>query len=174
MTPEPGDVAGGPGWVIGGDLRPRITDAAVFRAGLEGDALADVIEALWNGEPERALRLLGDPTTIRMRALHADCLAATGDTAAALTVYDALVDEVAGTSREAVIRQHRGKVLLAAGRTHAAVADFARALALRRDADPTLRASSEHALAAARRRIDATTEDHDEPRGHPDEREARA
>lgn len=148
------EIQGGPGWVIGPDLRPRITDAADFRRGMSGDVLVDVIEALWSGEPERALRLLGTPTTMRSRALRADCLAALGDTAAARDEYDQLMREAEGTPREAVICQHRGKVLLAAGESEAAAADFTRALELRRDAAPSLRASTEQALRVARQRVD--------------------
>ncbi|MCM3503388.1 hypothetical protein M3667_16065 [Microbacterium sp. P26] len=151
---EADEVEGGPGWVIGADLRPRITDAEAFRRGMTGDPLADVVEALWSGDPGRALRLLGPMTTLRARALRADCRSALGEIAAARAEYDELVRETEGTSREAVMRQHRGKVLLAAGETEAAIDDFARALDLRRDGDPALRASSEQALRAARRRLD--------------------
>lgn len=147
------EVVGGPGWVIGADLRPRITDAEAFRHGMSGDPLADVVEALWSGDPERALRMLGPLTTLRARALRADCHSALGESSAASKEYDELVRETEGTSREAVMRQHRGKVLLAAGETTSAIDDFARALELRRDGDPALRASSEQALRVAQLRL---------------------
>ncbi|MBM3714568.1 MAG: hypothetical protein FJW64_02335 [Actinobacteria bacterium] len=154
MTDAPDeDIEGGPGWIIGGDLRPRITDVAAFRAGMAEDPLASVIEALWTGDWRYALDVLRSlESSLRVRALTADCLAASGDTASALQIYDALVTETTGTPREATMRQHRGKVLLAAGRTDAAIADFAAALALRADADAKLRASSAHALRVARRK----------------------
>ncbi|MDR6691259.1 tetratricopeptide (TPR) repeat protein [Microbacterium sp. 1154] len=151
MTDE---VVGGPGWVIGADLRPRITDAEAFRAGMSDDPLVEVVAALWSGEPLRVLELLGAATTPRMRALRADARAALGDTTTARAEYDALVEESLGTGREAVMRQHRGKVLLAAGEIEAAIADFSRALDLRRDGDAALLASSEQALRVARRRLE--------------------
>ena len=159
------EVAGGPGWVIGADLRPRITDAEAFRRGMSGDPLSDVVEALWTGDPERALRLLGAAATPRSRALRADCLSAMGDVATARIEYDRLVREAEGAPREAVMRQHRGKVLLAAGEIEAAIDDFARALDLRRADDPALRASSEQALRVARQRLeDARRDPRDEKR----------
>ena len=154
----PDEVDGGPGWVIGADLRPRITDAEAFRTGMSDDPLVEVIAALWGGQPRHALDLLGIPSTPRTRALRADALTALGEMEAARAEYDALVKQALGTAREAVMRQHRGKVLLAAGDTEAAIADFSRALDLRKDADPMLRASSEQALRIARQRLEGGIE----------------
>ncbi len=154
------EITGGPGWVIGADLRPRITDAAAFRRGLRADPLVDVVEALWSGDPERALRMLEPATTPRRRALRADCRCALGDIAIARDDYDALVREAEDTALEAVMRQHRGKVLMAAGEIEAAMDDFARALDLRRESEsaPDLVASSAHALRIAKRRLDERRE----------------
>ncbi|MCS0644742.1 hypothetical protein [Curtobacterium flaccumfaciens] len=66
--------------------------------------------------------------------------------------YDLLVAECIGTTREAVMRQHRGKALLAAGSVDRAVEDFTLVVALRQASDPVLLASAEQALAVARSR----------------------
>jgi hypothetical protein len=149
------DVEGGPGWRIRAkDLRPVITDLGAFRAGLAEDPLREVIELLWTGRPRPALRLLEreDPSQ-RVRALTADCLRDLGDVVAAVRAYDLLVAECAGSPREAVMRQHRGKALLVAGDVARAVEDFTAAVALRRGADPTLLASAQQALAVAEERV---------------------
>ncbi|WNY33067.1 hypothetical protein Q9Q99_12600 [Curtobacterium flaccumfaciens] len=52
-----------------------------------------------------------------------------------------------------MMRQHRGKALLANGEAERAVEDFERAVELRRTADPVLRASAEQGLAVARARM---------------------
>ena len=63
--------------------------------------------------------------------------------------YDLLVAECIGTTREATMRQHRGKALLAAGSVDRAVEDFTLAVALRQASDPVLLASAEQALVVA-------------------------
>lgn len=145
-------VEGGPGWRIRSiDLRPEITDLEAFRSGLRGDPLLDAIEALWGGDPTGALSLLVDqPDSFRVRALRADCRRDLGDHDVAVAEYDLLVEAVAGSPREAVIRQHRGKALLAAGRSGEAVEDFERVVDLRDGGDPALLASAVQALEAAR------------------------
>jgi len=149
------DVAGGPGWIIrGADLRPAITDLDTFRAGIAEDPLTKPIELLWTGDTDAALRALGLlEQTPRVRALAADCRRDRGETAVAVQEYDLLVAECLGTAREAVMRQHRGKALLANGEAERAVEDFERAVELRRTADPVLRASAEQGLAVARARM---------------------
>ncbi|UXN22749.1 hypothetical protein N8D77_04150 [Curtobacterium flaccumfaciens] len=73
--------------------------------------------------------------------------------------YNLLVAECIGTTREATMRQHRGKALLAAGNVDRAVEDFTLAVALRQASDPVLLASAEQALAVARSRArDCTAE----------------
>lgn len=160
------DVPGGPGWIIRAtDLRPVITDLAAFRTGLRDDSLAEPIELLWTGHAEAALRHLEVlEQTPRVRALQADCRRDLGDTDTAVSEYDALVSECAGTAREATMRQHRGKALLAAGRVDLAVEDFRAAVALRRSADETHQASALQALAVARARQQDHTTGSDKPR----------
>ena len=150
------DVAGGPGWIIrAADLRPVVTDLEAFRAGLAEDPLAEPIELLWTGNAGAALQVLDVlRQTPRVRALAADCHRDLGDTAHAVSEYDVLVAECVGTAREAVMRQHRGKALLANGETERAVEDFQRAVELRGTADPVLLASAEQGLAVARARVD--------------------
>ncbi|WP_258373791.1 hypothetical protein [Curtobacterium sp. MCLR17_055] len=155
------DVEGGPGWRIrSADLRPVITDLAAFRAGLADDPLREEIELLWTGKAGDALRRLERVTsTQRVRALRADCHRDLGHTRAAVREYDLLVAECIGTTREATMRQHRGKALLAAGNVDRAVEDFTFAVALRQASDPVLLASAEQALAVARSRVgDGTAE----------------
>ncbi|OII12228.1 hypothetical protein BIU97_04370 [Curtobacterium sp. MCBA15_009] len=144
-------VVGGPGWVIrADDLRPEITDLRAFRLGLTGDPLAEPLELLWSGGAAAAIDLLdGHEPSRRVRALRADCLRDLGETDAAVAEYDALVSECVGTGHEAVMRQHRGKALLAAGRADRAVDDFRRVVELRLDGDPDLLASARLALAVA-------------------------
>lgn len=150
-----GDIEAGPGWVIDGEtLLPRIVDLAAFRRGLAGDPLREVLEALWSGRPEDAADLLrGQRPTLRVRALQADCHRDSGRVALAIADYVRLVAEAAGTPQEAVIRQHYGKSLYAAGRFADAAEQFALALELREraGADGARVASSRHALAVARR-----------------------
>ena len=145
------DVQGGPGWVIRGeDLRPSITDQAMFRRSHAEDELVDVLELLWSGRPAEALQHLSSfPETVRVRALTADCHRDLGRHDRALDSYDALVAETMGTPREAMMRQHRGKTLLAAGHPERAVEDFRRAAQLRAGGDPALLASTQQALEVA-------------------------
>lgn len=146
-------IEGGPGWVIGDDLRPLITDIDAFHEGFAGDSFVEPIELLWSGKPAEALAVLDAMgiETPRARALRADCLRDLGEHSRALTQYDALVAECAGTALEATMLQHRGKVRLVAGDIHGAVSDFQKAVALRENGDPALLASSRQALEAARR-----------------------
>ncbi|WP_420367088.1 hypothetical protein [Curtobacterium sp. L1-20] len=147
------DVVGGAGWIIRGkDLRPEITDVGAFRQEVQDDPLGAVLELLWTGRPDAALQQLRRaPQSARVRALTADCHRDLGDAARAVRIYDDLVDECLGTALEAVMRQHRGKVLLAAGEPHRAIADFAAAVRLRQQAAPELLASAKqgHAYAQA-------------------------
>ncbi|WP_109472603.1 tetratricopeptide repeat protein [Ornithinimicrobium cavernae] len=132
----PADIEGGPGWVIDGvSLLPRITDLAAFREGMAADPLAEAVEALWSGDPDRARALLAaEEPTVRVRALLADCARDLGRVDEALTEYAALLAECTGTPWEPVLRQHHGKTLLAAGRPEVALAEFESAYAMRVEA----------------------------------------
>lgn len=127
---------GGDGWEIDPrTLRPRITDLGVFRAALAEDALREPIEAMWSGRPMEAVALLdAREQTPRVRALRADALRDLHRHDEALGIYRELVVDAEGTPREAVMRQHYGKALFAAGIFEDAAAEFARALELRRAA----------------------------------------
>lgn len=99
--------------------------------------------------------LLDQPDSFRVRALRADCHRDLGDHEVAVAEYDLHVETVAGSPREPVIRQHRGKALLAAGRAEEAVEDFERVVVLREGGDPTLLASAVQALEVARAAAEA-------------------
>lgn len=158
QSEPPADVEGGPGWVIdGATLLPRITDLAAFREGMASDPLADVVEALWSGDPARASELLHtSEQTVRVRALRADCARDLGDVDSALASYAELLAECSGSPWEPVLRQHHGKALFTAGRFGEALAEFEAALAMRRasGAPADLLASSEQARDRARQLVD--------------------
>lgn len=133
-----GDVRleGGPGWYVDRDtLLPKVEDERLFRAAHEGDPAVDILVALWTGHPELAeaqIRLrLGGPDPLRWRALLADAWRDQGRVVEAIDSYEALVREVAGTPREAVMQQHLGKALFVSGRYLEAGRAFERALELR-------------------------------------------
>lgn len=142
------DVAAGPGWILSGkDLRPRITDVGLFREGMKDDPLALAIEALWLGDPARALRMLSrEEQTLRVRALSADCLRDLGRADEALAEYNKLVKLAQGTRSEAFMVQHRGKVHLVLGNRNEAIEDFQRSVNLRTGGDEALLASALQAL----------------------------
>ncbi len=135
-TAPPPDLEGGPGWVIDGTtLLPRITDLAAFREGMATDPLADAVETLWSGDPSHARELLHTaPSTVRVRALRADCDRDLGDVDRALREYADLLAECTDSPWEPVLRQHHGKALLAAGRVEEALVEFERAHDLRVEA----------------------------------------
>jgi tetratricopeptide (TPR) repeat protein len=149
---------GGPGWMVDPvTLRPVIIDELAFRSGLANDPGLEVLVALWTGEPDKALEALeplldAAPDHWRWRALCADARRDLGDHQAAIADYRRLVNEHAGTSREAVLVQHLGKAHFAAGDYASATTWFERALALRTaaGADRALIESSRTALQRAR------------------------
>lgn len=145
------DVAGGPGWVLSGDdLDPVITDAASFRAGLAQDPLAGAIESLWTGRVEEARAMLrAADSSVRSRALLADCDRRSGDPVAAARSLRILVAEHEDDAWSPVLRQHLGKALLAAGNVDGARRQLRLALEARTrvGADPHVIASSRQALA---------------------------
>ena len=155
----PGDVPGGPGWVIDGQtLLPRITEPAVFREGLAHDPLVDAVEALWSGDPQRARTVLQrECRTVRVRAMLADCDRDLGRVERAIDEYEDLLAECADTPWEPVLRQHYGKTLLAAGRAEDALEEFEAAYEMRVEAGaaPDLIASSEQARARAEQLVSA-------------------
>lgn len=142
------DVAGGPGWTLrGSDLQPVITDLQEFRNEHSQDPLRHAVEFLWTGQPDRALHALDqEPAAIRVRALRAECRRYLGHYADAIASLHQLVTETIGTRHEAFMRQHLGKSLLAAGRREDAIEQFQIAVELRREAEPSLLASSQQAL----------------------------
>lgn len=155
----PADVEGGPGWVIdGASLLPRITDLAAFREGMATDPLAAAIETLWSGDPSRADELLHTAeSSVRVRALRADCARDLGEVDQALREYADLLAECTGSPWEPVLRQHHGKTLLAAGRVEDALAEFVTAHRMRvaAGAPADLIASSAQARDRARQLVAA-------------------
>ena len=149
------------GWRIDpSTLRPVITDEHEFRAQHSSDPALEVLVALWSGEPHAAMVALStlletDADHWRWRALRADIRRDLGEHDHAIAEYEELLDDHAGTDREAVLIQHLGKAHFAAGHYDAAASCFERALRLRSasaGADPCLVASSRIALDEARRR----------------------
>jgi predicted Zn-dependent protease len=113
-----------------------------------------VLESLLAGRLDEALRRadrLGGSSPdspFRLRAMAADVRSARGEHEAAIRAYRELLAATVGGPREAVVRQHLGKALFAAGQLIAAQEEFE--LALRRrsaaGASADLVASSRMAL----------------------------
>ena len=156
-----GDITGGEGWKIrGSDLRPEITDISAFREGLKHDPLAGALELLWTGHPDEAREALENfakrqGPTVRVRALRADCLRDLGRPHEAVAIYDDLLHESLGTTRESFIRQHRGKALIAAERLNDAKAELNRVVEMRTGGDPALLMSAVQALDFVHRAMDS-------------------
>lgn len=158
MTVPP-DLDLGDGYVICGDtLRGTVVDATRFRSAHADDPACDLLVAAGEGRLHDALteadRLLAaDPSSVRLRALRADVLRDRGRLVEAERTYRALDRETAAEpGRNATIRQHLGKVLLAAGRDAEALAVFEQVLADRQadGADDGMLASTRQAIARAR------------------------
>jgi len=118
-------------------------------AALEGIVL------LWSGRPVEAEAVFvesGTCETLHGRALHADAWRDQGRLDEAITAYEELVAETAGTARDAVMTQHWGKALFVAGRYLEAARAFDRAHMLRVEAgaEASLIASSRSAAERAR------------------------
>src|SRR5687768_17219632 len=122
--------AGEPGWRIDPDtLLPRITDERALRCALGDDPCAEVLVLLWGGDPTGArlhveALLADDADNPRLLALQADCWRDCGELEMACRQLDALAAAYAGTEREAVLLQHLGKALFAAGRHDEAAGCF--------------------------------------------------
>ncbi|WP_223402032.1 GNAT family N-acetyltransferase [Occultella gossypii] len=151
--PTPAGESGGPGWSFDPrTLLPRIDDLPAFRAAHRDDEALQVLEDLWSGRPDRALphaeMLLATNDTPRHRALVADVLRDLGRHDEAVARYQELVAQAGVGPRQAVMVQHLGKALFAAGRIGDAAGAFRRALELRQaaGADAELIASSQYAL----------------------------
>lgn len=156
MEQDPGaGIEGGPGWYIDArTLKPLIHDLDEFTSAHRDDPALEALTLLWTGRPhdaEAAIRqIMSGPGSPRLRALLADAWRDQGRSDDAVEAYQQLVRETAGTTSEAVMRQHLGKAQFAAGRFGDARLSFERALELRvaAGADPALVQSSR--LAAER------------------------
>jgi tetratricopeptide (TPR) repeat protein len=153
-------IPGGPGWHIDRDtLLPAIHDLDAFRAAHREDPAHEALVALWTGDPAAAeaklLGLLEGHDSPRLRGLLADAWRDQGRTEAAVAAYESLVAQSAGTAREAVMCQHLGKALFAAGRHPEALAALQRALRLREEAgaDESLVESSRAAVERVREEL---------------------
>lgn len=134
-------------------LRPVIDDVEAFDREFAQDDARDIIRALWSGNPVTALercedRLAKEPSSVRLRAISADCRRDLGETDRAIAEYRVLLEECRGTSWEAVLHQHLGKALFAAGHYDLALNAFAQAYEMRvfTGADPSLIDSSMAAM----------------------------
>ena len=132
---EPLDIGGGVA-IDPVSLRTVVVDEAAFASGIGSSTnpADQVLAALVTGRLEDAEQLVAASWTadppFRLRALAADLRSARSDHAGAIDGYRALLAETVGGPREAVVRQHLGKALFAAGRLTAAQEQFE--LALRR------------------------------------------
>ncbi|WP_102157416.1 tetratricopeptide repeat protein [Zhihengliuella halotolerans] len=136
-------------------LLPVIDDLEAFRREFKDDPVADVLIHLWSGRPRQAEDLLGamapPASSFRLRALLADAWRDQGHYDDAIAAYRDLVAATAGTPREAVMRQHLGKVYFVCGEYSRALECFEEALELRvrEKADADLMASSQLAVGRA-------------------------
>lgn len=122
-------------------LKGVIHDEAAFArwAGECADPVLAVIGPLFRGDLDAAQTALdrisvnAEPNVqFRLRALGADILRDRRQFDEAVSRYEQMLADYAGTSREGVLRQHLGKVHFAAGNYEAARDNFAAALQLRR------------------------------------------
>ncbi len=142
------------GWHIDSmTLRPVIDDPETFEREFAHDDARDAIRALWSGDPvtarERCEAMLKKrPSSVRLRALLADCRRDLGETDQAIADYRVLLEECRGTAWEAVLHQHLGTALFVAGHFDLALTAFAQAYELRVFAggDPSLIDSSMAAI----------------------------
>ena len=142
-------------------LRTVVGDPEVFAASVESstDPADTVLESLMAGRLDEALRRadrLGGSSAdspFRLRALAADVRSARGDHDAAIGAYRDLLAGTTGGPREAVVRQHLGKALFAAGQLTAAAEQFE--LALRRR---TAAGASAELVASSRLALDRVRE----------------
>lgn len=150
-------------------LKGVIHDEAAFArwAGEGADPVLDVIGPLFRGDLDTSQTALdrlsidaGPNVQFRLHALGADILRDRGQFAEAVTRYELILADHAGTGREAVLRQHLGKVHFAAGNLQAARDAFAAALEHHRaqGADSDLIESSLIALRRADEEISRATQ----------------
>ena len=117
-------------------LRPVIDDLEAFEREFAHDYAREVIRALWSGDPatarERCEVMLAErPSSVRLRAILADCRRDLGETDRAIADYRVLLEECRGTAWESVLHQHLGKALFTAGHYDLALTAFAQAYELR-------------------------------------------
>lgn len=147
----------GKGWGIEDQtLEPVITNLEAFRSEMADNIYTEPLEMLWRGRAQEALdTLLGQPETKRSRALIADCYRALGQYGIAAAIYRELMSAEEFSSRQAVYRQHLGKVYFAEGDYVAALKEFEASLAIRRSlgVGGNQLASSEQATQRARELI---------------------
>jgi predicted Zn-dependent protease len=113
-----------------------VRDPELFAASVHAsvDPADGVLDALVSGRLDEALRRadrLGASSSdspFRLQALGADVRSARGDHVGAIAAYRVLLAETVGGPREAVVRQHLGKALFAAGQLAAAQDEFRAAL----------------------------------------------
>jgi len=154
----------GPGWYIDREtLLPVIEDVNLFRAFYVDDPVVEILIALWTGRPDEAenqlYEELASSDSPRLRALLADAWRDQGRPDDAIGAYEQLVQEVLGTTHEAVMQQHLGKALFVAGRHEEAAKAFEKALRLRSEAgaDESLVRSSRMAAERAHEAARTTT-----------------
>ncbi|MBB3674601.1 hypothetical protein [Modestobacter versicolor] len=109
-----------------------VGDPALFAVSVQAstDPADAVLEALVAGRLDEAQRRAdrmnasSPDSPFRVRALAADVRSARGEHEEAIGAYRVLLAETLGGPQEAVVRQHLGKALFAAGQLTAARAEF--------------------------------------------------
>ncbi|MEV7604448.1 tetratricopeptide repeat protein [Paenarthrobacter sp. NPDC089322] len=152
--------AGFPGVRMNPDtLLPVIVNEDAMETALQAseDPADRIMALLLDNQPKEAAELLAearykDPESFRLRIFEAEVHRATNRTDRAVQLFRQLLQEVQGSTKEAVVHQYLGRAYFVSGNALAASEEFAKALDLRvaMAADAALIYSSAVALQRAR------------------------
>ena len=152
--------AGFPGVRMNPDtLLPVVVNEDALESALAAseDPADRIMALLLENQPKEAAELLAearykDPESFRLRIFEAEVHRATNRLDRAIQLFRQLLQEVHGTSKEAIVHQYLGRAYFVSGNVLAASEEFARALDLRvaNAADAALIYSSAVALQRAR------------------------
>ncbi|MGO4249147.1 tetratricopeptide repeat protein [Micrococcaceae bacterium Sec5.1] len=140
-------------------LLPVIVNEDALESALAAseDPADRIMALLLENQPKEAAELLAearykDPESFRLRIFEAEVHRATNRLDRAIQLFRQLLQEVQGTSKEAIVHQYLGRAYFVSGNALAASEEFAKALDLRvaKAADAALIYSSAVALQRAR------------------------